>query len=156
MQGVAGLGATCLRRHVHAYLTAGTLPPAGARCPGDLMAKIPGGEQAVIRSLAGAAAARADTVVAVVAAATVLVVVGLPLLNRRTVHTTPGFTRCGGAAGGRRVRPADLRRRLPLTAALVSGTAVLLAIMLDQPQVGAWVTILAFGSSAYHRDRGGC
>ncbi|MCF6475084.1 alpha/beta hydrolase [Nonomuraea sp. MG754425] len=43
MQGVAGLNDTCLRRHVHDYLTAGTLPPPGARCPGDLVARIPRG-----------------------------------------------------------------------------------------------------------------
>ncbi|MER6952247.1 alpha/beta fold hydrolase [Nonomuraea sp. NPDC000554] len=43
MQSASGLGGTCLRRHVHDYLTAGTLPPAGARCPGDLVARIPRG-----------------------------------------------------------------------------------------------------------------
>ncbi|MFI6454495.1 alpha/beta fold hydrolase [Streptosporangium amethystogenes] len=43
MQSASGLGATCLRRHVHDYLTAGTLPSVGARCPGDLVARIPRG-----------------------------------------------------------------------------------------------------------------
>ncbi|MEU7893330.1 alpha/beta fold hydrolase [Nonomuraea sp. NPDC049152] len=43
MQGVRALGDTCLRRHVHDYLTEGTLPPRQARCPGDLMARIPRG-----------------------------------------------------------------------------------------------------------------
>jgi pimeloyl-ACP methyl ester carboxylesterase len=43
MQSASGLGATCLRRYVHDYLTAGTLPPDGARCPGDLVARIPRG-----------------------------------------------------------------------------------------------------------------
>ncbi|MFC4121942.1 alpha/beta fold hydrolase [Nonomuraea zeae] len=43
MQGAAGLTGTCLRKHVHDYLTAGTLPPSGARCPGDLVARIPRG-----------------------------------------------------------------------------------------------------------------
>ncbi|MFF0861346.1 alpha/beta fold hydrolase [Nonomuraea sp. NPDC003560] len=43
MQSASGLGATCLRQYVHDYLTAGTLPPPGARCPGDLVAKIPRG-----------------------------------------------------------------------------------------------------------------
>ncbi|WP_329430695.1 alpha/beta hydrolase [Streptosporangium sp. NBC_01495] len=43
MQGASGLGVTCLRRHVHDYLTAGALPPPGARCPGDLVARIPRG-----------------------------------------------------------------------------------------------------------------
>ncbi|WP_214322485.1 alpha/beta hydrolase [Nonomuraea sediminis] len=43
MQGVAGLGETCLRGYVHAYLRTGALPPAQARCPGDLVARIPRG-----------------------------------------------------------------------------------------------------------------
>ncbi|RVX40287.1 TAP-like protein [Nonomuraea polychroma] len=43
MQSASGLGATCLRRYVHDYLTAGALPRSGARCPGDLMARIPRG-----------------------------------------------------------------------------------------------------------------
>lgn len=43
MQSASGLGKTCLRQYVHDYLTAGTLPPAGARCPGDLVARIPRG-----------------------------------------------------------------------------------------------------------------
>jgi pimeloyl-ACP methyl ester carboxylesterase len=43
MQSASGLGATCLRRYVHDYLTAGTLPPHRARCPGDLVARIPRG-----------------------------------------------------------------------------------------------------------------
>ncbi|MEU7004407.1 alpha/beta fold hydrolase [Nonomuraea sp. NPDC046570] len=43
MHGLYGLGTTCLRRHIHDYLTAGTLPPVQARCPGDLLAAIPRG-----------------------------------------------------------------------------------------------------------------
>lgn len=35
------LGNTCLREHVAGYLTDGLLPPPGARCPGELMAKVP-------------------------------------------------------------------------------------------------------------------
>ncbi|MBB4914834.1 alpha/beta fold hydrolase [Streptosporangium saharense] len=41
MQGASGLDTTCLRRYVHDYLTTGTLPPSEARCPGDLIARIP-------------------------------------------------------------------------------------------------------------------
>ncbi|MEV0614417.1 alpha/beta fold hydrolase [Nonomuraea sp. NPDC050404] len=43
MQGAGGLNGTCLREHVHEYLTTGALPPSGARCPGDLMARVPRG-----------------------------------------------------------------------------------------------------------------
>ncbi len=43
MQSAGGLGRTCLRTYVHDYLTAGSLPPPGARCPGDLVAKFPRG-----------------------------------------------------------------------------------------------------------------
>ncbi|MBB5140207.1 pimeloyl-ACP methyl ester carboxylesterase [Thermocatellispora tengchongensis] len=43
LHSAAGMGDTCLRRHVHDYLTAGTLPAPGARCPGDLLARIPRG-----------------------------------------------------------------------------------------------------------------
>ncbi|GAA3585089.1 sensor histidine kinase [Nonomuraea rosea] len=50
--------------------------------------------------------------------------------------------------------PLALRRRLPLTAALASCAAVVLARLLHQPEVGVWVTLAAFGSAAYHRERG--
>ncbi len=43
MQSATALGATCLRRHVHDYLTSQTPPPPGTRCPGDLVARIPRG-----------------------------------------------------------------------------------------------------------------
>lgn len=35
------LGNRCLATHAHRYLTAGTLPPAGARCPAELLSQLP-------------------------------------------------------------------------------------------------------------------
>ncbi|MEV0614416.1 sensor histidine kinase [Nonomuraea sp. NPDC050404] len=51
--------------------------------------------------------------------------------------------------------PLTVRRRLPMTAALLSGTIVLLAATLGQPAVGAGVavTVAAFASAAYHGER---
>ncbi|WP_253768835.1 alpha/beta hydrolase [Goodfellowiella coeruleoviolacea] len=35
------LGNTCLADHVNRYLTEGTPPPTGLRCPGELLDRIP-------------------------------------------------------------------------------------------------------------------
>ncbi|MER6952246.1 histidine kinase [Nonomuraea sp. NPDC000554] len=86
---------------------------------------------------------------AVLAAATMLLILGVPLLGSDTGGLTPlwGMLVCAVCA------PLAVRRLLPMTAALASGAAVLLAVVLQLPQVGAWVTTAAFGSAAYHRDR---
>ncbi|MEU0566916.1 sensor histidine kinase [Nonomuraea sp. NPDC005983] len=87
---------------------------------------------------------------AVLAAATTLLILGVPLLGSDTRGLTPlwGVLVCAVCA------PLAVRRLLPMTAALASGAAGLLAVVLQLPQVGAWVTTAAFGSAAYHRDRG--
>ncbi|MEU7854521.1 sensor histidine kinase [Nonomuraea sp. NPDC049141] len=90
---------------------------------------------------------------AVLAAATALLTLGVPLLDA-TMSGLNGFTPLWGMLVCAVCAPLTVRRRLPLTAALTSGAAVLLAIILSQPQVGAWVTVAAFSSAAYHRDGG--
>ncbi|GAA5083810.1 sensor histidine kinase [Thermocatellispora tengchongensis] len=86
-----------------------------------------------------------DAVLAVLAT---LVTLGFPLLTV-PAGRTPLWAAlvCGVCA------PLAVRRRLPLTAALASGTVVVLGRLLEQPEVGAWVTVAAFASAAYHRER---
>ncbi|MBB4914835.1 sensor histidine kinase [Streptosporangium saharense] len=91
---------------------------------------------------------------AALAATTALVTLGVPLLTSVLADSDSGFTPVWGLLVCAVCAPLAVRRRLPLTAALASGAVVLLAIMLGQPPVGAWVTVAAFGSAAYHRDRG--
>ncbi|WP_329080344.1 sensor histidine kinase [Streptosporangium sp. NBC_01469] len=90
---------------------------------------------------------------AVLAAMTTLVTLGVPLLGG-AAPGQGGLTPLWGVLVCAVCAPLAVRRRLPLAAALASGAAVLLAIALGVPQVGAWVTVAAFGSAAYHRDRG--
>ncbi|MFF0861347.1 sensor histidine kinase [Nonomuraea sp. NPDC003560] len=90
---------------------------------------------------------------AVLAAATALLTLAVPLLTA-AMADQDGFTPLWGVLVCTVCAPLTVRRRLPLTAALASGASVLLAIVLSQPQVGAWVTVAAFSSAAYHRDRG--
>ncbi|MEV4095735.1 sensor histidine kinase [Streptosporangium saharense] len=91
---------------------------------------------------------------AVLAAVTALVTLGVPLLSSVITGSDSELTLVWGLLVCAVCAPLAIRRRLPLTAALASGAAVLLAIMLGQPPVGAWVTVAAFGSAAYHRGRG--
>lgn len=90
----------------------------------------------------------------VLAAVTTLVTLGFVLLDAAVMAGLDRLTPLWGLLVVAVCAPLTVRRRLPLTAALSSGTAVLLAIAFGQPQVGAWVTVAAFGSAAYHRDRG--
>ncbi|TMR93805.1 sensor histidine kinase [Nonomuraea basaltis] len=84
---------------------------------------------------------------AALALLTTLVTAGYPLLGAPSGHTFLWVMLvCAVCA------PLALRRRLPLTASLVSGAVVVLARLLHQPEVGAWVTVAAFASAAYHRD----
>ncbi|MFC4121943.1 sensor histidine kinase [Nonomuraea zeae] len=88
---------------------------------------------------------------AVLAALTALVIVGFPLLGGAGLGGLPPLwvaLVCAMCA------PLTLRRRLPLTAALATCAAVLLARLLHLPELGVWVTLAAFGSAAYHRERG--
>ncbi|MGW4798790.1 sensor histidine kinase [Nonomuraea sp. NPDC004297] len=91
-----------------------------------------------------------DGALAVLAA---LVIVGYPLLGPAadTARAAPSLLWvalvCAACA------PLTLRRRLPMTAALASCAAVLLAKLLDQPETGTWVTVAAFASAAYHAGR---
>ncbi|MEU6998737.1 histidine kinase [Nonomuraea sp. NPDC046570] len=90
---------------------------------------------------------------AVIAVVTALVTLTLPLLEAATAGGLDRFTPLWGLLVVGVCAPLSVRRRLPMTAALTSGTAVLLAIALAQPQVGVWVTAAAFGSAAYHHGR---
>ncbi|MEU7893329.1 histidine kinase [Nonomuraea sp. NPDC049152] len=92
---------------------------------------------------------------AVVAALTALVIAGVPLLDS-TVADLDRVTLLWLALVFGVCAPLTLRRRFPMTAALASAGVVLLATALRQPQVGVWVTLAAFGSAAYHRDRVTC
>lgn len=86
------------------------------------------------------------------AVALALVTLGVPLLGSGTTNPN-GFTPVWAVLACAVCAPLTVRRRLPLTAALASGTAVLLAIILGHPSVATWVTVVAFASAAYHRDR---
>jgi signal transduction histidine kinase len=90
---------------------------------------------------------------AVLAAVATLTTMGVPLLDA-TVSGMNGLTFLWGLLVLAVCAPLAVRRYVPLTAALASAVAVVLAIILHQPQVGAWVTVAAFASAAYHRDRG--
>ncbi|WP_188189810.1 sensor histidine kinase [Nonomuraea sp. SYSU D8015] len=87
-----------------------------------------------------------DTVWAVLAT---LVVLGVPLLSAPSGLHTPLWAAlvCAVCA------PLAVRRRLPMTAALASGAAVVLAQVLHQPGAGTWVAVGAFMSAAYHAER---
>jgi signal transduction histidine kinase len=86
---------------------------------------------------------------AVWAALATLVVLGVPLVSAPSDRHTCLWVVlvCVVCA------PLAVRRRLPMTAALVSGAAVVLAQALHQPAAGAGVTVVAFVSAAYHRRR---
>jgi hypothetical protein len=83
------------------------------------------------------------------AALATLVVLGVPLVSAPSDRHTFLWVVlvCGVCA------PLAVRRRWPMTAALVSGAAVVHAQALHQPGVGTWVAVVAFVSAAYHRER---